>query len=136
MKRSKPLARTSSLKRAAAPLSRSKPLGRGNVRLKRSRREKAIMSASTRATALARNSGRCACGCGRRSVQVHHVFPRQRWPELTDSPLNVVGVAVRCHERHENAVERISLQGVLCALPLAWRDGPRSRYLERTYPAA
>ncbi len=129
------LRRKSGLSRENAGLKRSKGLAKGSGRLKQTRRQKARVSPETRRIALARNGGRCACGCGQRSVQVHHVLPKSKWKELVDVPENCVGIAVRCHSRHEQAVKRIPRQGILCVLPLI-SDGSMERYIERTYPVA
>jgi hypothetical protein len=126
----------SPLRRATRPLRRSKGLAR-RIGLRPSRgREKAIVSPETRRIALARNGGRCACGCGGRSTQVHHVFPRQRWPALIDDPMNAVGVTKRCHERHELAVERLPFSAAILALEYCAQTEADVAYLERTYQMA
>lgn len=102
------------------------------------------MRPETRRKALARSGGKCVCGCGRRAKQGHHIWPRGKWSYLADEVDNVVGVAKRCHERHELAVERLPLAVVLapaerllrqCVL-IEPREVERMRaYLERVYRA-
>lgn len=100
--------------------------------LARTAKAKPKVSDRSRRQALARSGGRCVC-CGARAVQVHHVLPRQKWPEFIDEPANLVGVCVRCHERHELAVERIPRRALpAAAVELADAHG-LGWYIERTY---
>ncbi|MCA1571682.1 MAG: hypothetical protein LC798_15490 [Chloroflexi bacterium] len=112
-----------------------------------------------RAAALARSQGACVMclhranvdadtitpaalrrlirrGIIRRATQVHHVFPRQRWPELARELANLVGVCGGCHDEHERARRRLP-RDVLPpeTIALAGDDGRMLAYLERTYPA-
>lgn len=85
----------------------------------------------------ARTKGMCACHCGQRiavgPIGFHHVFPKARWPELADTPENVVGVAASCHAGHELASRRLPRRAVRVAEPLAHSHAMRS-YFARTYP--
>src|ERR1039458_7940195 len=77
------------------------------VGLRRKRKAKPVMALPTRVVAFDRSGGWCVCGCGRRAQQGHHVFDKNRYPELVDEPDNIVAVARACHERHTSAMERL-----------------------------
>lgn len=107
--------------------------------LKQGRRKpRPTVSETTRRIALHRTGGRCACGCGRpvepsNPATYHHVFPKQRWPELIDDPDNVVAVAVDCHANHEAASHRFPRRLTRHAALLAEGDTAMQDYLARTY---
>lgn len=92
------------------------------------------MSFDTRMIAFARTEGYCACGCGKVATDPHHIFPKQRWPELVDEPDNVVAVYRPCHAAHENAHHRFSRSVCATAERLAVTE-PMKAYLNRTYAA-
>lgn len=100
-----------------------------------------------RNAALARSEGLCvvcvhdmrrrgqllAGAC--RATQLHHVFPKAKWPDLAKLVENLIGVCPGCHADHENAHRRIPLAALpesTIALAEAYGIG---WYLERTYPA-
>lgn len=69
-------------------------------------------------------------------LEMHHVLPKDDWPDLVQLPDNLVGLCRQCHQRHEMAYRRI-LRPELprVALALAEREGPRAlAYVERIYP--
>lgn len=114
-------------------LRRSKPLARAKGRLARSKAQKPRLSQETRAKAFARTTGLCGCGCGRPADDAHHIFPKQKWPELADVLENILPAARFCHEGHESAMHRFSRGAVAGAEPLATTSSMRA-YLQRTYP--
>lgn len=125
------------MKRTA--LKRSKTLGRGNGRRRASSSPRAVLSVPTMATVLLLTGfdGGCQCGCGRPAdagnpACWHHVFPKQRWPELIDNAQNVMVVAVDCHANHEVAFCRLPRRSVWRAESLVTTDAMRD-YLDRTY---
>lgn len=126
------LRRLTPLRGRTQPLSRSKPLKRPQTRLRPKRRQKPILRPETRAAAFARSGGRCV-RCGKRATQAHHVFARQRWPKLVDVVENVVAVCARCHERHENAVERLPCSCLPDCVTGLVVDGRMASYISRTY---
>ena len=81
-----------------------------------------------------RTGGYCACGCGKRAAleAPHHVFAKQRWPELINEPDNLIAAAPDCHARHETAHRRFPQYAVRRARRLATTDAMRA-YLARTY---
>lgn len=136
MKRSEPLRRKAPLKRSTEPLTRSKPLGKGNGRAARARRERPSLRPETCQEVSRRQGGLCACGCGATiapfPIGYHHVLPKHRWPALIDVTANVIGVAADCHANHETAACRFPWRAILPVLELRL-DGPQLGYLERTY---
>jgi hypothetical protein len=105
---------------------------------RRPRRRKPKLSDATKAIAYHRSGGVCACRCGRRVERdnpaiYHHVFPKQRWPELIDNPDNVVCVAVDCHANHEVASRRLPRRVTRRAALLAEGNPSMLAYLDRVY---
>jgi hypothetical protein len=90
------------------------------------------MSNATRAIAKERTGGLCACGCGGYGWSPHHVFPRQRWPELIDEPDNVIYLDPGCHANHESGSRRVPRSAIRCSEHLA-RTEPMKRYLDSVY---
>jgi hypothetical protein len=90
------------------------------------------MSFATRMVAFARTAGYCACGCRKLATDPHHIFPRQRHPELVDEPDNVIAVYRPCHTAHENAYRRFPRSICETAERLATTE-PMKAYLDRTY---
>lgn len=70
------------------------------------RRSKPRLSEASASIAYERSDGYCACGCGRKASEWHHVFDQNHYPELVDEPDNILAVAEYCHRRHTDAVER------------------------------
>lgn len=85
-----------------------------------------------------RQGGRCiVTECDHRGrFDMHHVLPKDDWPDLVQLPDNVVAICRNCHQRHELAFRRIRRSELpRAALALAEREGPRAlAYVERTYP--
>lgn len=81
-----------------------------------------------------RTGGYCACGCGKPAISTapHHVFPKQRWPELINEPDNLIGVAADCHANHEVASKRLPRYAIRRAERLACTPAMKA-YLDRTY---
>ena len=101
--------------------------------------QKAFISPATRRIVLARvDSTRCACGCGRPTQPTypaawHHIFPKQRHPELIDEPDNLILVAITpCHANHESAYRRLPRKVAWRAERLAVTPAMED-YLTRTY---
>jgi hypothetical protein len=106
--------------------------------LKRERpRKRPWMSERTRATVFARQHGRCICGCGQPiasgPIGYHHIWPRQRWPELADDPANVVGVTADCHAKHESASRVLPCACVAVVTEGIVVDNQMRAYFERHY---
>jgi 5-methylcytosine-specific restriction endonuclease McrA len=78
------------------------------------------------------------CGVLRAATQAHHVWPRQKWPNLIKVEANLTGLCRDCHSAHEfpgvkaTRIPRAALPS--CAIALAGDDGPMLGYLERVYP--
>lgn len=74
-----------------------------------------------------------------KATQLHHVFPRQRWPQLIKVAANLIGVCPGCHDEHERAHRRIPLAALpACVFDLVDADPEADRlllYLDATYPA-
>ncbi len=157
--------RSAGLRRATAPSDFRDDEGRLlamaaiPVALPRTARTVVKVPPSIRARALARSGGVCVmclhregidmealtigalrrltrAGKVRAATQVHHVFPRHKWPALIKVLPNLVGTCPECHDEHERAHRRFP-RAVLPAetLRLADGDGPMQSYLDRTYPA-
>lgn len=101
--------------------------------LKRGRRQKDPVSLSTRVIAMNRTAYKCSCGCGRMANSLHHAFPRQRFPELTNEPDNCIPLAWEpCHSNHETALHSLARSVIAPAERLATTSA-REAYLDRTY---
>ncbi len=83
---------------------------------------------------MRRTGGLCGCGCGRRATELHHAFPKHKWPELADHPDCLVAVHRLCHANHEAASRRLPRRAVRHAVVLADGDTAMVDYLARTYP--
>lgn len=116
------------------------------------------MPDAVRAEVKARTRGRCqlclyrlgyrppyallsASGHGaKRIAHLHHCLPVDTFPELTGDAANLIGLCVDCHFGHEYPgvrPTRIPRDALLAeTLELMADDGPRSVYMERTYPLA
>jgi len=71
--------------------------------------------------------------CGRKDhLDPHHVFPKQKWPELKWEPDNIIPVCRKCHADHEVAYRRLPRAAVKPAERLATDDRMKA-YLDRTY---
>lgn len=74
----------------------------------------------------------------KRIAHLHHVFPKDTFPELIAEPWNLLGLCVDCHFGHEypgvrpTRIPREALPAATIAL--AAGHGPRGVYLERAYP--
>jgi hypothetical protein len=86
-----------------------------------------------------RQRGVCICGCGKLiapfPIGFHHVFPRRRWPELTNEPNIIVGVAENCHANHESRHRPLSRAVCVLAEPYATTE-PMRKFLDDTYGPA
>lgn len=75
------------------------------------RRPKPRLGLSTCQQVWERQGAFCVCGCGRPispyPLGYHHVFPKQRWPELVNEADNIVGVFGDCHAAHETGHRRL-----------------------------
>lgn len=115
---------------------RSTELRRDTPRGRARRAAKPRLSEEVALVVYKRQDGKCACGCGRViapfPIGFHHVFPKQRWPELINVAVNVIGVAADCHANHETGMTRLPRSAVVRAEQLA-SDPPMRRYLENTY---
>lgn len=151
------------LRKSRQPLKRGKGLERGRGLERRSRlqpgkrKRRWSPPAWMRKAVLDRTSGLCsaclvrhgleapATGLAvraalragvRRARHLHHVLPRERWPEHEKVAENLMGVCAECHDDHERANARIPHEAVpRCALDLARAAGPaEADYVAKTYP--
>jgi 5-methylcytosine-specific restriction endonuclease McrA len=140
----KPLTRTAPLRSTSQALSRSQSLGRGNGRTATLQRQGALQRVApkrppsipraVRAAVKARSKGRCVV-CAGRGSQLHHVLPKQRWPEHALVADCLVLVCPGCHDNHERAHRRIPLVALsACVVEFARRVG-LGWYIDATYPA-
>ena len=113
----------------AAEMKRS-PLKRGR------RKRKPQVSKDTIRRVFLRTRGLCCCGCGRSiapfPMGYHHVWPKARWPDLTDEERNIVGVSEDCHANHESAARRLPRAAIAIAERLP-QTPQMERYLDSTY---
>jgi HNH endonuclease len=103
--------------------------------LKRSpaKRRKSVPS-GTRKRVMARSGGLCVACTTAPAIELHHVLPVQKWPDLTTKPANLVAVCRPCHANHETAFARIPRHRLPdAAIGLAHSVGA-GWYIERTYP--
>lgn len=138
MKRSRPLISDPEKTRAWQERSR-KPLERGELKPRppAPKPKEQRMDKDVCAQVFWRQQGKCVCGCGRRiapfPIGYHHILPRQRWPELTNEPDDIVGVAADCHANHETGTTRLPRSACALAERLAICEPRRASYLNRTY---
>lgn len=96
-------------------------------------KQKPRLSEESAAIALSRSDGFCACGCGRRATEWHHVFTQQRYPELVDNPDNIVMVASPCHAAHTIAAKRFPRRVCKHAETHLMMTPQMEAYLDRYY---
>jgi 5-methylcytosine-specific restriction endonuclease McrA len=138
LKRGKPLARTSGLKRTG-PLERGdSQLARGERLRPGKRKSKAKIPEQVRARVMRRTAGKCVRpGCNEKAVHTHHLLDEQTWPAVARIEANLVGVCFRCHWDHHFAPDgRLPWEVIpQAAHRLAAELGPRAqRHLEIYYP--
>ena len=96
------------------------------------RRTRPRLTHDTASAAWERFGGHCACGCGRRADEWHHIFDQQRFPELVDEIDNIVAVARRCHEQHTQRTKLFARR--VCRFAERLAVTPRMQdYLDRNY---
>ena len=101
--------------------------------LKPKRKRKPGVSWKAAVAAIDRDGGWCvSCGNKEAYAQLHHLLPRQKFPDLIDEPANLIVVCSDCHERHENASRRFSR--ALCRpVEGLHLTPPMKRYLDSIY---
>lgn len=140
-------------------LKRRTPLAARSARNSRPPKQPVVIHPHTRARALSRSGGLCiVCvynagvdvrhapdrvlrdlverGVVKAARTLHHVLPKQRWPEFAEVCENLVAVCDGHHMDHEFAPSSRIPRGALpaCALELADAAGLMD-YIEATYPA-
>lgn len=92
------------------------------------------LSEAVASIAYERSNGLCACGCGRRATEWHHIFGQRKYPELVDVADNIVALAEHCHREHTVAFNRLPRSICATAERLAVTPSMEN-YLDRYYKA-
>ena len=101
--------------------------------LKPKRKVKPKASFDTMMAVMDRDGVWCSnCSDADLPVQLHHLLPRQRWPELIDVPENMIALDALCHANHTSARRRIPRAAVKASEPLALNDQMKA-YLDSRY---
>ena len=106
-------------------------LAAGGYRM--ARKPKPRLSKESAEVAWWRWGSHCAVpDCTETATEWHHCFAQQKYPELADTPDNIIPLCSKCHAKHTAAMKRIPRSCCRYAEKLA-TDDHMVAYLERTY---